>query len=87
MKPSARRSMYSSTQNDHWDTPGWFVGTLGASCWFIGSAVALAWRGQIALAGISFSSWVIAIGASVWLWRLRDRITVLQARIGLLVVL
>ena len=87
MNPSSHSILNSSTQNDHWDTTGWFLGALGASCWFVGSAIALAWRGQLALASISLSSWMIAIGTSIWLWRVRDRIGVFSARIVLMFVL
>jgi hypothetical protein len=82
-----RSNEQSIASNDHWDATGWFVGVLGASCWFVLSAVALAWRGQLALACVSCASWAIAIGASVWLWRLRDRIAVFPARIVLFIVL
>lgn len=87
MNPSLHSILNSSTQDDHWDTTGWFIGALGASCWFVGSATALAWRGQFALASISLSSWIIAIGTSIWLWRVRDRIGVFSARIVLMFVL
>ena len=44
MNPSSHSILNSSTQNDHWDTTGWFVGVLAHLVGWL--AAPLRWLGE-----------------------------------------